>query len=404
MARHFPNWIAKYLEYTDNTEAPEAFHLWTAVSTIAGALRRNVYIDMNSFEWVPNFMILFVAKAGIATKSTSLRHGERLLRTLQPKIKIGSTSGSWQAIAQEIAAAQQQCWGGFKVSPMSYFISELGTFLDPSNQEMVDFLVDSWDAQKTSFKRTTMAKGSYEIQCPCVNIIAATTPAWLKEKLTNTMLGGGFMSRLVIVHAEKKRKLIAYPGREKHSEEHLALEAKLAEDLKHISGIEGEMKLTKEAFAWGERWYHDHFALKRQLTGERFDGWYARKQTHLHKLAMILAISEGDRLWVDKHHLEQANAMLFSIEQGLAEVVENVSGKQFQIMHKREILSTVAGEGEVDREQLYRKVHMMMSGPDFDKAMADLVKAQQLNLNVRKNVTWVSVKERPKVVQLREVK
>src|SRR5688500_13513807 len=102
MARNFPHWLKAYLEYTKASEAPDAFHFWTGVSTIAGALQRKVWQDQLIFQWIPNFYIIFVAPAGTATKSTTLNFGMTLLERV-PDVKFGPESGSWQGLGDALA-------------------------------------------------------------------------------------------------------------------------------------------------------------------------------------------------------------------------------------------------------------------------------------------------------------
>lgn len=390
--RHYDDWINAYLKWTENTEAPRAFHWWVAVSVLAGALQRRTYINMNSFDWVPNFYIILVGKAGLVTKSTCLRAGESLLRKANKKIRFGSSSGSWQAIAEEIAKANfAPITGGFSTCPISFFVSELGTFLDPNNREMLDFFVDSWDAQRGEFKRVTKSGGTLTIPMSCVNIIAGTTPTWIKENFNQTMIGGGFASRLIFVFGSAKRRLVAYPGLDAFTTEFEERKKHLIDDLAKITNLEGEMRLTQDAIDWGTKWYEDHYRKPRQLVGERFDGFYARKQTHLHKLAMILSVSEGDSLIVDAHHLQTANEVLLRVERDLAGVIDNVTSKQISAAHKREIISTLR-DGPQDRDEIYTQLYQMMGGIDFDKAISDLVKARQINIDVKAGKTLLSLK------------
>ncbi len=401
--RSLDNWIKAYLRYTLNTEAPQSFHYWTAVATIAGALQRKVYMDMGAFDWVPNFYIVLVGPAGFVTKSTTLRLGESLLRQVGKRIRFGSNSGSWQAMAEEIAAsAQMSMTGGFKTCSISYFISELGTFLDPNNREQIDFFVDSWDAQRSSFTRSTKSSGQIKIECPCVNILSGTTPTWIKENFNATMIGGGFVSRLIFVHGKVKSRYIAYPGLHSQVKHNESLREQLIHDLVRINNLEGEMRLTQDAIEWGEHWYKTHYTEKRQFSGERFDGFYARKQTHLHKLAMILSVAENNSMEVTRNHLMAANEMLLLVEKDLAGVVENVTGKQISGMHKREILSIVAAEGSIDRDKLYSMLYQMMGGPDFDRAMSDLLKADQLTIRPHKGQTLISLKQTGEVIPLKK--
>ena len=71
MARNFPNWLTAYATYTADSESPREFHLWTGIWTLAGALRRRVWIDMRKFQWTPNFYIVLVGPPGIVNKSTT---------------------------------------------------------------------------------------------------------------------------------------------------------------------------------------------------------------------------------------------------------------------------------------------------------------------------------------------
>jgi len=77
-------------------------HFWTGVSTLAGALRRKVWVDMGYFKWFPNFYIILVAPPGIVSKSTTAGIGMSLLRQV-PDIQFGPDVITWQALVQSFA-------------------------------------------------------------------------------------------------------------------------------------------------------------------------------------------------------------------------------------------------------------------------------------------------------------
>src|SRR5215831_15160014 len=154
MPRKFANWLKAYMDYTRDSESPDTFHFWTGVSTIAGALRRRVWIDMRKFQWTPNFYIILVGPPGIATKSTSTRTGMRLLESIQG-IHFGPPSITWQKLADSLSEAVEHMkirgpTGADDFIPMSCItvpVSELGTFLKIEDSALVDVLVDLWDGQ-----------------------------------------------------------------------------------------------------------------------------------------------------------------------------------------------------------------------------------------------------------------
>jgi len=201
------------MEYSSFSEAPDKFHFWTAISTLAGALRRRVWIDQAYFQWTPNFYIIFVAPPGIVSKSTTLSIGMRLLRQI-PGIHFGPDAVTWQALTESLANSTEEVdltpgrtSGKFSMEvnlqPMSCITiasSEFGTFLNPKDREMVDVLVSLWDGQLGVWEKRTKTSGSDIIANPWINIAACTTPAWIAGNFPDYMIGGGFTSRCVFVY------------------------------------------------------------------------------------------------------------------------------------------------------------------------------------------------------------
>src|SRR6266699_3166770 len=105
-ARHFENCLRAYMAYTRDSESPDAFHFWCAVSTVAGALRRRVWIDMRKFVWTPNFYIILVGPPGVAAKSTSISIGAKLLSRV-PGLTFGPESMTWQALAECLSTSTE---------------------------------------------------------------------------------------------------------------------------------------------------------------------------------------------------------------------------------------------------------------------------------------------------------
>jgi len=134
--RKYPNFLQAYMQYTQHSEAPDTFHFWTGVGTVAGALQRKVWIDCAYWQWVPNFYIIFVAPPGIVSKSTTAGIGMNLLKKV-PRVKFGPDSATWQVLIQEMAnnaTVFTTPQGKFlKQSAITVVASELGTFLKPKN-------------------------------------------------------------------------------------------------------------------------------------------------------------------------------------------------------------------------------------------------------------------------------
>jgi hypothetical protein len=397
MARVLTNWIETYLKFTQETEAPRNFHFWTALFTLAGAMERKVTLDMGLFEWTPNLYVIFVGKPGIVTKSTTLRIGENLL--LETGVKFGPKSMTWQALIGAFQDAQKmvQAPGLDPIADphdiqasLTFFVSELGNFIDTKDRALMDFLVEIWDGQKGPWERRTVSHGSVKLMNPWINLIGATTPSWLQSNFSADMVGGGFASRMITVYGAEKRKLIAYPGYSGTGLDE-TLRAPLIKDLQHIHSLVGTMRLDDEAIAWGEQWYIDHnLYMKTHNEGARKADYLARRQTHLHKIAMIWSIARSDSLKITKGDLVKAFEILKIVEKDLDFVLSNVTNSQFQARNKQEVLAIVANGHAIEKSEVYRKLYAFMSYRDFDNAITDLMQAGHIEqLNKDKKV-WLS--------------
>src|SRR3990167_348462 len=288
--RNYKNWLSGYARYTRHSESPDLFHFWTGVFTIAGALRRQVWIDQRHFQWTPNFYIIFVAPPGVVAKSTSIRIGTKLLEQVEG-IHFGPKSMTWQGLTDALVEANELVPFPDEYRAMSCLtcsVTELGTFLRPEDKVMVDVLVDIWDGQMETWRRRTKSvEGRVTVENPWINVIGCTTPAWLRDNFPESMVGGGLTSRIVFIYGEEKRSLIPYPADLYKLEEFAEEERKLVEDLRVISQLKGEYILTPTAKAWGYKWYEHHWTKRPEhMISDRYGGYIARKQTHIHKLAM----------------------------------------------------------------------------------------------------------------------
>lgn len=377
MPRHYQNWLKAYVQHTSSSEAPDVFHFWTGVVTVGGALRRRAWIEQHLFQWVPNFYVVLVSPPGVVTKSTSISLGMRLLRQVDG-IHFGPESMTWQALADDLSKAMEYVdvpdplTGISTPVPMSCLtipVSELGTFLRTDDSQLVSFLTRMWDGQKEPFKHKTKSSGNIDVENPWINIIGATTPGWMRDNFTESLVTQGLTSRVVFVYADKKRHFIAYPSQTVKAQSYADTEKKLVEDLRQIATLTGEYKLTDEAILWGTSWYRDHYTkLPAHLSSDRFGGYVARKQTHLHKLAMVLAASKRDKMLIEKDDLIEAEAILTESESSMIKVFESV-GLVDEARHVNAITSLVKGYGFLPILQLRQLTATTINDKDFKLAV-----------------------------------
>jgi hypothetical protein len=145
--------------------------------------------------------------------------------------------------------------------------------------------------------------------------------------------------------------------------------------------LAGEMRLTAGALDWGEAWYHRHYTVRSaNLDDDRFGGYIARKQTHIHKLAMILSASSSDSLQITEEHLQIADQMITDLEPDMQFVFSKI-GKSDSALYAERLIWFVHSKGKVPYHEAYRYVHSYFpSMRDFEDILAGCLRAGYVKL------------------------
>lgn len=375
MPRNHSDFLQAFVEYASVGEAPLHILWWVGVSTVAGALRRRVWIDQGFFHWIPNFYIVVVAPPGVVAKSTAANIGMDLLRGINTQagedvIHFGPDISSWQSLVQELGKIGEQFdynGGQYPMSAMTVAIDEFGTFIDPFNREQIDNLTNLWDGKRGRIWKATKTQGHDLVEWPWLNIFACTTPTWLETNFPESFLGSGFLSRLVFLFASDKRQLVAYPSRALPPDFGVR-QQRLVADLQDIASLAGPFTMTEAAYAWGEAHYAEHWGKHTENSRER-QGFAARKQGHLHKLAMIVSAARGHFPRLDVEHLEEAERQLAIVEPGITSVLGSI-GSTALTRAAKEIVEVVGKHGVITRADLFRtRFFRRLSNREYDEAL-----------------------------------
>lgn len=338
---------------------------WSAISTIASALRKKVWIDQDQFIWTPSLYIVFVGPPGVITKSTTTDMSSNLLKEI-PGIKFGPNAITWQALAKKFAESEEAFeWppgsgDQIPMSPITLVSRELGSLLNPKDQDLVNLFIELYDGAK-SYEKETKMSGDDIISAPWINMIGATTPSWIADNVPKSALGGGLISRIIFLYGDEKEKMVPYPKEViKHLKaEHAAVRRALIHDLEHISmNLCGPYEMTEDAIAWGSEWYTKLWTgAKNHYSDDKLMGYIARKQTHMHKVAMVLSAAYKDELTITKEDLQVADKMLTAIEGCLDKVFAQIGRTEESVQAER-FINLIHRRGKIPYEEAYQLVHM----------------------------------------------
>lgn len=380
-------WIPAYLEYTNGQASPTMFHLWVAISTIAGTLKRNVYLDRGGYyQLFPNMYTVLVGPAGGPKKSTAASLGIRLLNEIDGSriLREKLTPEGLIRFFEEGAIAKKQDAEGTKFligSDVFVFAPELSVFLSSAsyNNGLIELLTTVYE-NPPEFQFTTKGAGQKIVPNPGLNILGASNPEWLAKGVAEDSFGGGFMGRTVFVFQESGRK-VAWP---KKSDEMEALKLPLLADLGRMAQLRGAFSVSPEAEKIYEDWYNKH-----EVEGGRMSGYYQRKPDHVLKLAMILSASFDDSLRIETPYMHAAFKMLEDVELTMEGAFAFI-GVTNEARISNHIVSFITScGGGVERKKLFNKVrHLVRGTREFDDIMHTLVEAEVLVTHTENRVKF----------------
>lgn len=371
------SWLKAYLAYTAESESPEEYHLWTGISVIAGALQRKVFFDMGYFLLYPNMYIILVGPPGRCKKSTAMRIGRDILKQV-PGAKFTADSTTREKLIINLSQAHKD-----GMSSMTAHSTEFATMLTSSGMDMVVFLTDIFDCPPL-WEHDTKSGGKNTIKGPFFNLEGATTPDWISRAMPLDTIGVGLTSRIIFVHQDTPREADAIP---KLTEAQKQLSSLLVTDLIAISALSGEFKMTPEAYEYYNQWYRARVGNPNPTGDPRLAGYFERKPMHMLKLAMILAASMRDGLWIELEDIMNAENTLARIEQRMPKVFVGV-GRNALHADKEEILTSLvqAGENGLSMGELLSRFSYALRKDELAEVLDVLVMTNQAVLRGKKYV------------------
>lgn len=311
-------WLDAYRRYSAQQESPKNFHFWVGLTMLSAALRRRVFIDRGAYKVYPNQYVLLVAESASCRKSVAMSLGLQLLNTLNCIKSVHErctveglldTMNIGNAYESQIKPGKIMYDGSILVhaDELSNLFSKATYITD-----LVSFLTAAYTSS-AELGFLTRNKGHRRVKGPCPTLLAGTTPEQLGEIFPIITLSSGFIGRMVMVIGTRGARR-AKPNVD------TKLIKPLVEDLKHITELEGEVMLTKDAEKFFDEWYE---SLGEPANTESA-AFFERKHDHALKVAMILSIAESDDLIITIKHLQVAIEIVDQIELSIPGAVEMI--------------------------------------------------------------------------------
>lgn len=353
---------------TQNSESPMSFIRWAGLFTIASSLKRHVWIPqkyMGGYTIYPNLFLFFVGPAGGPRKTTTLGFAKKLL-SRNKSVNIVPK----QISASDLVRFMADCRDG----SCTVLSGEVSSFLNTTLDDLVDLLTDLYD-NDDKFDRGTRAHGTEVVNNPSVNIFACTTPDWIAANASSHFIGGGFSSRIIFIYEEHKRSRKLYYNLDER--QLTMLQSDLVDTLKHITKLAGPFSFESQSLMdMIETWYNEELPKE---THHKMEGYFNRKHLHLHKLMMLLSVSERDDLVLTRDHFEKAKKLLGEIEEFMFRAVA-YAGNNPSVGTMDKILRYVKTNGKVRYRDIFRHFYQDVDEAELNRLLSSLQALGELSV------------------------
>lgn len=331
-SRALESWTEGFYVYTEMLPSPGLFRKWAAISAIAAALERKVWVRAYGSNLYPNLYTILVGPPGVG-KTVLTASVQSFWRELDTH-HMASSSVSKASLIDDLRDAQRTIVRVGEVPPTISFNSlmiaanELGVLIPGYDNDFMNTLTDIYDGHVYSERRRSKDI-HFKLDNPQINLLAATTPSYLNELMPVGAWDQGFISRCLLIYSGEttRRSLFA----ETKSDEKLF--NALVKDLKHIADLYGAMRFEEAAAKAIEQWHAsggppapDHPKLTNYLT---------RRTAHLLKLCMVSSASKRDDRVITLEDYQEALGWLLEAESYMPDIFKSMaSGGDGKVMEE----------------------------------------------------------------------
>lgn len=348
--------LEKWRFYLKDFCSPDSFIDWGFYSMIASALQRRVWIGSLRAPLFPNFYTVLCAPPAVGkglvigevnkvlrfhkrTKSnseepTAINNKEQSPeQVIQEKllIPVGAEATSYQALVRELSKYVQIYWYWseehkkrlmYPHSSITFCLEELSSLFRKHLEDLVDFTLTTYDCK--DYRYDCIGRGTDAIKNPCVNILAGTTPSFVKRIFGDQLITEGFASRTVFVSEEENR----FPRFNvmEFNEEQIQAHVDILAHVKKLTTLYGQIKVSDEIKEYTENWWATDHQHSKPNNSPKLIPYYGRKNITLQKLATVLHFSDNLNLELQLHDIKKAILVLADVEKRMHFAV-NVSEK-----------------------------------------------------------------------------
>lgn len=358
----YDGFLARYAAFTTHSEAPLAYHVFSALITIGATVNRRLYFPMGYFKIYPAMGVILLGPSGLK-KTTSSDIAVGLLT------EIGLTKIYSEKLTPEaLVGAMESHAQGLVYAP------ELSVLLGKQkyNEGMVPLLTRFMDCPDL-WQSETISRGMAPLRDVAISFLGCSTPDWFVSNTPEDTFGGGFIARLLLVMQDDSPRIRPIPRLGESR-----LKDTLKAELVNMHTMQGEMTMSLEVATFYTDWYTEFKPKQKVPEHELLVTYYQRKPTHLIRLAMCIHIADCRNFTLCLKCIERALRLLDWTEQFLPpmlrDMFKTVNGVEHQYVLR--VINSIGGS--IEHSNLLRKVQHKMDAGKLKGIIASLKEADMI--------------------------
>jgi len=220
-----------------------------------------------------------------------------------------------------------------------------------------------------------------------VSFLSASTPSWLAKSVNPNVVEGGFTSRVIFVHAERRKQQVAWPvegaGEIASPTELANMMLYMHKNAQAVAERHEGINLTEPALKWYKQWYNSR-AEHRDTFRATFE---AREDEHVLRLAGVLAAND-DGWMIEKMHLQAATRVIIEVKERGARIFEGMmqSDSLVRGVERMREVFLMTGTDTLTQTQLYFKLRSYFDKETFNLALSILHELKMIQKFQREHV------------------
>ncbi len=320
-----PKFIRDYVDYTQDTEPPEVYRKWVAISLLAACAEMRLWVKYGDYR-VPLHQYIMLTGPSGARKTTAIDDALQLLEDFptdnqRDRLHISSDSITRESLMIELSEASKSFVPPGSDEKIRYcalyaIAREFFAFFRSGDKDFWRWLVAIYDGKPEAagpWTYKTKLSGQCTIERPCLNFLGATTPEGLAESIPKSAIGSGFTARITFVFASRRQKARPFP---QLASANTSLKLKLKGHLNAVFQRVGEITWAPRAQELYSEWYADNTVP--EDIHPTLKAWYERLANFVIRLSGISVLAEGKpKLIIDEQDVQWAVETLEAVAEDM---------------------------------------------------------------------------------------